>query len=165
LKLPGIDSTNVVSASEILSGSKQSGKKCVIIGGGLVGCETGLHLAQHGVDVTIVEALDDLFKAGKPLAPMNEWMLRDLLTLNNVKIITNAKLLKVTNEGAVINVDGTEKVVPTETVIMAVGFKSNKSLFEELDKDVSQIFNLGDSRQVRNIRGAIWDAYEVARSM
>jgi len=27
------------------------------------------------------------------------------------------------------------------------------------------VLNLGDSRQVRNIKGAIWDAYEVARSI
>jgi 2-enoate reductase len=165
LNLPGIDGTNVADASEVLSGSKKAGKKCTIIGGGLVGCETGLYLAQQGKDVTIVEALDDILKSGKPMAPMNEWMLRDLLNFNNVKIKTKAKLSKVTSEGAVINVEGKEEVIPSDTVIIAVGYKADNSLFKELDNEVAQVYNLGDSRQVRNIRGAIWDAYEVARSI
>jgi 2-enoate reductase len=165
LNLPGIDSPHVAFASEILSGSKQAGKKCTIIGGGVVGCETGLHLAQHGKDVTIVEALGDILKLGIPLPPMNEWMLRDLLAFNKVKVITSAQLSKVTDEGAVINVAGNEKLIPFDTVIIAIGYKADKSLFEELEKEVAKVFNLGDSRQVRNIKGAIWDAYEVARSI
>jgi 2-enoate reductase len=165
LNLPGIDSAHVANAGEILSGSKETGKKCTIIGGGVVGCETGLHLAQHGKDVTIVEASGDILKLGTPLPPMNEWMLRDLLAFNKVKVITGAQLSKVTDEGAVINVAGNEKVIPSDTVIIAVGYKADKSLFEELEKEVAKVFNLGDSRQVRNIKGAIWDAYEVARSV
>lgn len=165
LNVPGIEGANVAGANEILSGSKQPGKKCVIVGGGLVGCETALHLAQHGAEVTIVEALPDILKKGTPLAPMNEWMLRDLLAFNKVKVINNAQLSKVTNEGAVISVEGTEKVLPADTVIIAVGYKANNSLFSELDKAVGHVYNLGDSREVRNIRGAIWDAYEVARSL
>lgn len=165
LNLPGIDNPKVAFASDILSGSKQPGKKCTIIGGGLVGCETGLHLAQHGVDVTIVEALSDILKSGSPLPPMNEWMLRDLLAFYKVKIITNAKLSKVTNEGAVIDAGGTETVILSDSVVIAVGYKSDKTLFDELDKEISQVYNIGDSRLVRNIRGAIWDAFEVARSL
>ena len=165
LNLSGMEGTNVAGANEILSGSKQPGKQCVIVGGGLVGCETALHLAQHGAEVTIVEALPDILKKGTPLAPMNEWMLRDLLAFNKVKVINNAQLTKVTNEGAVISVDGTEKALPADTVIIAVGYKANNSLFIELDKAVGNVYNLGDSREVRNIRGAIWDAFEVARSL
>ncbi len=165
LNLPGSDNANVANASEIMLGTKKSGKKCTVIGGGLVGCETALHLVQHGADVTIVEALSDILKSGAPLAPMNEWMLRDLLAFNNVKIVVNAKLTKITNESAVVNIDGTEKVIPSDTIIIAIGYKGEKTLFDELDKEVSQVYNLGDSRQVRNIRGAIWDAYEVARSI
>ncbi len=56
-------------------------------------------------------------------------------------------------------------MIPSDTVIIAVGYKADKSLFEELEKEVAKVFNLGDSRQVRNIKGAIWDAYEVARSV
>ena len=67
LKLPGIDSEKVVNASDVLSGKMQVGSNCVIIGGGLVGCELALHLKSSGHEVTIVEALPDILKSGAPM--------------------------------------------------------------------------------------------------
>ena len=49
-------------------------------GGGLVGCETALWLAQMGKDVTVVEMLDDVLTSGKPVPHMNKIMLLDLMT-------------------------------------------------------------------------------------
>lgn len=36
------------------------GKKTVIIGGGLVGCETAVYLADQGIDTIVVEMLPDV---------------------------------------------------------------------------------------------------------
>lgn len=36
------------------------------------------------------------------MAPMNEWMLRDLLTFNKIELITGACLSEVTDKGAII---------------------------------------------------------------
>jgi len=165
LKLPGIDSEKVVYAGDVLSGKKAVGQKCVIIGGGLVGCELALHLRSKKHDVTIVEAMKDILKSGAPMAPMNEWMLRDLLTFNKVELITNTCISKVTDTGAVVTSNGEEKLIPADSIIIAVGFRSRNTLFEELKYDYSKIYNLGDGKKVRNIRAAIWDAYEVARSI
>ena len=96
---------------------------------------------------------------------MNEWMLRDLLTFNKVQLVTGASLLKATPEGAVIATGGTEKTISADNIIIAVGYKSKNTLFEQLKFDYGQIYNLGDGKKVRNIRAAIWDAYEVARSI
>lgn len=165
INVPGIESNKVTYANDVLAGKTEPGQKCVIVGGGLVGCELALHLAKHGKDVTIVEALKDILKSGAPMAPMNEWMLRDLLKFNNVKISVSSPLSKITDEGAVVKCGETENVIPADSIIIAVGYKSKNTLYEELKYDYVQIYNLGDSRKVRNIRGAIWDAYEVARTI
>ena len=165
LKLPGIEDEKVVNAGDVLSGKEKVGKNCMIIGGGLVGCELALHLQQHGHAVTIVEALPDILKAGAPMAPMNEWMLRDLINFHGIQLKTNARLLKITQAGAVIEQSEEESELPADSVIIAVGFRSKSTLFEELKFDYDQIYNLGDGKKVRNIRAAIWEAYEVARSL
>lgn len=165
LNLPGMDSDKVVSAADVLLGKKSVGKKCVIIGGGLVGCELALHLKENNHDVSIVEALTDILKSGAPMAPMNEWMLRDILSFKKIELITAASLIKVTHEGAVVKLNGEEKIIQADNVIVAVGFRAKNNLFEELKYDYAKIFNLGDGKRVRNMRAAIWDAYEVARSM
>ena len=46
-----------------------------------------------------------------------------------------------------------------------VGYKSKHDLFDKLKNKYTYVYNLGDSKEVRNIRGAIWDAYEVARNL
>ncbi len=164
LELPGMNSEKVVNATDVLAGNQQVGSKCVIIGGGLVGCELALHLESQGREVVIIEELNDILQTGIPMAPMNEWMLRDLLAFNKIALITNARFKGVTPAGAVIASAGSEKEIPAESIIMAVGFKPVNDLFEELKLDYGCIYNLGDGKEVRNIRGAIWDAYEVARS-
>lgn len=165
INVPGIDGKNVKYAGDILSGKEKAGNTCVIVGGGLVGCELALHLRQHGKDVSIVEALPEILKSGAPMAPMNKWMLTDLLNFNKVKIFADSPLLKITDKGAVIKTKDGEKTLLADTVIMAIGYKSKNSLYNEIKDDYTVIYNLGDSRRVRNIRAAIWDAYEVARSI
>lgn len=48
-----------------------------------------------------------------------------------------------------------------------MGYKAEHSLFDELanELDVDEVFNIGDSQQARTIMTAIWDGYEVARSL
>lgn len=115
--------------------------------------------------MTIVEALPDILKSGSPMPPMNEWMLRDLLTFNQVEIVAGAKVTAIAPDGLTYEKDGEVKTLSGDQVVLSIGYRSTHSLFDELKYDYAEIYNLGDSRQVRNIRGAIWDAYEVARSL
>ena len=50
-----------------------------MIGGGLVGCETGLWLAKQGKQVAVVEMLPEILGGPKALPFMNYSMLLDLM--------------------------------------------------------------------------------------
>ena len=58
--IPGMDKNSVILATDAYSEEITVGQKVVVIGGGLVGCETGLHFAQQGKDVTVIEMLDEV---------------------------------------------------------------------------------------------------------
>ncbi len=49
-----------------LTGPDLPGQRVLVVGGGLVGCETALGYAQAGKQVTILEALPDILSAGIP---------------------------------------------------------------------------------------------------
>ena len=135
----------------------------MIVGGGLVGCELALHLAMQGKKVTVVEALPDILKSGISIPPMNEWMLRDLLAFHKVNIMTNSRLASVNEDGAVVtDADGKEMQVKASQVILAIGYRSKAPVFDACQFDYAEVYKLGDSRQVKNIRNAVWDGYEVA---
>ena len=162
LSLPGIEKDKVASAVELLNGTKKAGKNVLMVGGGLVGCETALYLAQSGKNVTIVEAKENILSTGKPVPHMNKIMLIDLLKKYNVKVITNNSLLSVTDEGAVL-IDNKFKQqnVQADTVAIAVGFKSNNELYNKLHGKVTDLYLIGDAYQAANIMDAIWSGNEV----
>ena len=58
--IPGIASDKVVSVAQAEANPDALGERVVILGGGLVGCETGIHLGMKGKQVTIVEMRDTL---------------------------------------------------------------------------------------------------------
>ena len=77
--VPGIDSPKVIDCVTAPHRPGPPGQRVLVVGGGLVGCETALGYAQAGKQVTILEALPDILSAGIPVPEMNDSMLRDLL--------------------------------------------------------------------------------------
>lgn len=156
---------SVVSATDVLLGKVKAGKNVLIIGGGLVGCETGLWLAQNGSDVTIVEMTQDILGGPHGLPHMNHYMLEDLLNFHKVKIHTSTMVVSINdNKVAVQGTEGTYDI-PADTIISAIGYKENKELYEKIKELDIPVYNIGDSQKVHNIMYAIWNAYEIAREL
>lgn len=109
--------------------------------------------------------MPDILKSGAPLPPMNDWALRDLLKFNNVEILTNTQIEEITEDSAIVRTENGTKEIKTDKVVFAVGFRKEDSLYNEILFDIDEIYNIGDSSTVKNIRAAIWDAYEVARNI
>jgi 2-enoate reductase len=156
---------SITHASDVLSGLVPVGQEVVIIGGGQVGCETALWLAQQGKDVTIVEALNDILSAGNEMAVANEMMLRDLLAFHHVHIKTGVMLVSVSTHDIVIESEKGRDTIHGDSVITAIGFESRRELYDEIRHCPFDTYVLGDAKKVQNIMSAIWDAYEVARSI
>jgi len=164
--VPGIDKKIVSSATDILLKKKAVGNKVVVIGGGLVGCETALSLAMEGKDVTIVEMLPELIKAGLPVPHMNRIMVLDMLKMNKVKSVLNTRLLEVKDEGIeVIDNNFIRSFIDADTVVISIGLNSDQKLYHEILGKVNNVYVIGDANKARNIMSAIWDAYEVAREI
>ncbi|MGB2854885.1 MAG: FAD-dependent oxidoreductase, partial [Dehalococcoidia bacterium] len=53
-EIPGMSTSKVVTAVDVLSGGVDTGERVVVIGGELVGCETADFLSQQGKKVTVV---------------------------------------------------------------------------------------------------------------
>ena len=156
------DDERVYPAAQVLTGEKDCGDTTVVIGGGLVGCETALWLAEQGKNVTIVEVLDRLMAVNGPLCHANKDMLERLLPYHGVKAITSARVNGY--RGGILHAScgGKEREIACDSVILAVGYQEEDSLYRQLEFDVPELYLLGDARKVSNIMYAIWDAFEVA---
>jgi 2-enoate reductase len=155
----------VCTADEILVGTKNSGENIVVVGGGLVGCETALWLRQQGKNVTIVELLPEILDGGKYMCFANYDMLKDLLAFNKVDVLCNTSVKTVNETFVVVKTPDGEREIKADTVMVAVGYHSQNHLYNDLSDSCKIVYNVGDSLTVRNIMDTIWDANQVAREL
>ena len=156
------DDARVYTASQVLLKEKDCGDSVVIVGGGLVGCETALWLRQQGKKVTIVEALDKILAVNGPLCHANKDMLERLVPYRGIQVVVGARVKEYRNGILTADTADGEKPIPCDSVILAVGYREEDSLYRQIEFDVPELYLLGDAKKVSNIMYGIWDAFEVA---
>jgi 2-enoate reductase len=163
-ELPGLEKEIIVSAMDLLLGRKRAGRNVLVLGGGLIGCETALWLAQQGKKVVISEILKDVLSSGIPVQHMNRLMLLDLLRFHGVEINTSISSWELADGGLLLlNGNSQKKFVKADTIVVSVGMKSQQDLYSALRAELPNLFLIGDSRKPQNVMNAVWDAYEVSR--
>ena len=157
-KIRGIKNKRVVFAEDVLAG-KETGQRVVIIGGGLVGCETAEFLAEKGKTVTIIEMLNEIavgvnisFKIG----------LINRLTAGGVTMFTGAKCQAINEKYVMVTAkDGKEQAIEANSVVLSVGAKPNIKLFKALKDLVPEIHLVGDCVEPRRIIDAVSDGHRI----
>jgi len=161
-EIPGIDKQSVVMAQDIGKEDKEIGKKVIVVGGGQVGCETGLDLAQKGKEVTVLEMLDAVaVDANIPHRAALMIELDKYLTLQ-----TGTRCTAITDKGVVcVDNKGNEKTFEADSVIIAVGMKSLSDEAEEMRDLAPDFFRIGDCLKPRKILHAVRAGYDAAMSI
>lgn len=161
-KFPLGENAPVYTATDALLGKTPIGERVTVVGGGLVGCETALWLAQEGKCVTIVEALDRLMAVNKPLCHANSEMLERLLPFHGVETLVSSSVQKYEGGKIFAKTPQGERQLDCDTVILSVGFREDRGVFDAWETSAREIYLLGDAKKVANIMYAVWDAFEVA---
>lgn len=157
--IPGVKNDCVVSAEDVLLQRKTAGNKVVVIGGGSVGVETAELLADQGKDVTVVEMLSKILSDVSPILSAN---LLNRISKSTVKIITNEKVLEIKDHAVITDKQTFENV---DTVILAIGYKSNNELTEQMQKSGIDYKIVGDAVKPRKIYQAVKEGFETAYNL
>jgi 2,4-dienoyl-CoA reductase-like NADH-dependent reductase (Old Yellow Enzyme family)/thioredoxin reductase len=160
--ISGVKGDNVAMALDVLTGKKEVGNNVVIIGGGMVGCETAEFLVAKGKKVTIVEMLS---KIGVDIERANRWVVLARLRQLGIRMEVNAKVEEITGSGVKARRNGNIESFDGDTVVLAVGMKSDNGLAREIDGKVAEICVIGDSAKPGKIAQAIESAFAVARQL
>ena len=156
--IPGVAGENVVFAEQVLSGAAV-GQRVVIIGGGLVGCETAEFLSKHGKKITVIEMLDEpAAGVGSSFKPG----LISRLAADGVTMMTGVECKKIFAEGVVITArDGKEQTLAADTVVLAAGAKPDRRLLQEIKGLAPEIYPIGDCVEPRRILEAISEGHRI----
>jgi 2-enoate reductase len=163
--IPGIGRKNVHLATDAMEDKKKYGRKCVVIGAGYVGCEAAYHLDYIGKDVMLVEMrekiLPDFMMFWKDFGnpDMNRQMINYLIyDQSNVDVRLETKLVAVEDGYVEIERDGKKEKVECDEVMLAIGFKPNFELEEQLSGKV-EVITIGDANKVGKVMDAVWAGF------
>jgi len=174
LSIPGSDRANVVSGHELARkaepyvrkmGSRLMeslthlwlpvGKRIVVIGGRMHGCQVAAFLVKRGRQVTIIDTGDE---AGDGIPTAMKPRLLDWLTEKGVPVMTGVEYREITQDGVIIRTrDGEIKTLAADTVITALPAAADDSLTQALSGMVAEIYAIGDCKEPRRIMHAIAD--------
>lgn len=157
--IPGARLNNAVTAWDALLHPEKVENNVVVVGGGLVGCEVARFLAEQGKAVTIVEQLEDL---GSEIITVwsRTYELRKLREAG-VTIMTKTLVREITKEGVVLDDNGKPKTLPADTVVLAVGARSDRELVEALSTGKMEVYAVGDCVAPRKIVEATSQGFHV----
>jgi 2,4-dienoyl-CoA reductase (NADPH2) len=181
-RITGINSSHVISGAELHGKARfflrffkpetlralsklflPIGKRVVVIGGGLHGCELAEFLAKRGRKVTVVESGDMLGEGmvGVFLGHLMVWFQK-----KGVAAITGVKEVEITKTGVVVTAkDGTKSTIEADTVVPAVPLSANTELFKSLEGKVPEVYAVGDCKTPLLIVDAIGTGSRVARGI
>lgn len=159
-ELPVISKWNVATAVDVLLKRNKVGNKAVIMGGGEMGCEVAVWLAEQGKKVTIVELMRDILT---DTVFMNKAMLQKMLHDTGVNILTSTRILEITDEGINIERDSVTQILKADTMVLAAGMKAQNELWEALYGKLPAVHAIGDCVEPRKVINAVWEAYNVTR--
>lgn len=168
--IPGADGGNVFTAHEVLAGAVDLPPgKALVIGGGMVGCETASFLANTGdnitigrTEVTIVEMTDavgaDMFSEGREL-------LMEKLRRKEVRVLTGITVREIIADGALVEGrDGETSLSGMDYIVLATGAEAVDDL-SGAAAGVAEVHVIGDAREPRQVLEAIREGSETGRKL
>ncbi len=133
IELDGIDSLqsmeDAVRLKDLVKNKKA--KKAVIIGGGLIGIETCEAMQLAGIEITVVEMLDQIL-------PFLDWEMAKLvenhMRSKGVKVVTGKGVAKILGDGKVSGVELSDgSIIDCDHVVVSIGVRPSSTLAASAD--------------------------------
>jgi pyruvate/2-oxoglutarate dehydrogenase complex dihydrolipoamide dehydrogenase (E3) component len=140
------------------------GKRVVIMGGGVQGCQVAEFLVKRGREVIIVDIAKEigiglLETLVKPHLLM--W-----LAEKGVTMMTEVKYEEITSKGLTITTkEGKRQTIEADTIVTAMPLQPSTELFKKLSGCAPEIYAIGDCKEPNMIIDAIADGSRIGRTI
>jgi 2-enoate reductase len=165
-QIKGIERIRPVTPEEILKGKASAGKNIVVLGGNFIGIETAITIMTKdpSKSVTVVEPWP-VPALGYDMSTLNRtYVSFVMLPKYGIRGYVGLKIdeLKV---GELIGTDrdGKKHRIKADTVVAALGYHPDMTLYESLRGGNWDLNAIGDCVKSKNIANAVADAAQLAR--
>ena len=166
ISIRGLEKERMISAWEVLGSKGDIREPILVLGAGLVGCETADLLSETGRKVIIAEVLPEI-------APGQDGDTKAYFSLkfkkNGVEVLTGVELRSVEAEKAILQRGSEELRVQVGTVVCAVGAEPNTLPLSPANGGEGgvrgKVIKIGDCVQPRTILEAVREGFQAGRSV
>ena len=157
--LPGMDLPHVVMGGKAHEVIGTLGQRVAIIGGGLVGTELAIHLADLGKRPVVLEMRSDYAVDSNPQHKNAiHWQKEHLIDFR-----LNTRVTAVTPEGLeAVDQAGQPVFVPADSVVVAVGYRADETQVEALRFTAPEFHWIGDCYRPGKVGDAVRMGYYTA---
>ena len=162
LPIPGADTA--VPAPLVYGNEDALAENVVVIGGGQVGCETALHLAQQGKTVTVLEMQPKILADAS--ASYRNRLTRNMGYQEKLKTVTSGRCTGISAAGvSYVDADGKEQLLPCESVVMAAGMRPKAAEAAGLYDPAYRTYTIGDCEKAANVQKAVRAGFSIALNL
>ena len=161
LPIEGIDQPEILSGSAVLDGTCAPGKKVLVVGGGMVGCEMAALLGEQEHEVDVIELRGEI---GADVIREHKIYLMKDFEQYRIGQITGAKVCRFYKDGVEYeSADGTrQEARGYDSVVLAMGYRSFNPFAGQIEKLGKEVYVIGDAHQARRALEATSEAYQEA---
>jgi NADPH-dependent 2,4-dienoyl-CoA reductase/sulfur reductase-like enzyme len=150
-----------VSAEDILTEKKKVHGRIVVIGGGLVGCETAEFLVTKGQGITSVTVVEMMERLAPTISSSYRPFFLGMLKMLGIRLENRTIVEEVTEKGVKVNRQGVSEFIEADAVVLAAGLHVDPQTVEEFQGTAREVYTVGDCVQPRMIREALEEGLAV----
>lgn len=189
--ISGVDLPHVVQAWDVLLGKVSTGQKVVVIGGGAVGVETAMFLAEKGtlsgdaikfLLIQKAETLETLYdlatkgskdvvmlemteKIGRGIGKSTKWVMSQEMDTLRLTTKTSTRALEITDTYVKVQTGDEVEEIPADSVVLAAGAAPVTKLTEILEKKGIEYKIAGDANGIALAFDAVHQGFDAGRNI
>lgn len=158
---PGRDLPHVHTLADLAERNPDLGRRVVVIGGGLSGCEEALDLAQHGKQVVLLEGMDDiLLTLGHDDYLHKKDLLDELENAETLTIHRKSRVVEITPSSVIADdAEGVRSSYEADSVVIACGTRPLEQTVNSFRNVGCRYAVIGDCSRARNLRSALQEGF------
>lgn len=157
--IPGVEVA--LPALTVYGKESKLGGSIVVIGGGQVGCETALHLAKLGKDVTVLEMQSEVAPDAS-VTHRDELMVEFTKEIEHLHFITSGRCISMDSKGVTYEKNGLTKIISADSIIISVGMRALTTLSNSFMGITEEYAQAGDCVKARTVDEATKEGYYAA---
>lgn len=139
------------------------GKRVVVIGGTIMGCELAEFLTKRGRKVTLVHTDEEL---GEGMTKDDLLRLLPWMDKKGVAKFTGVRYEEVTDKGLLITTrEGKKATLEADTIILALPLLPDADMAKSLEGKVPEIYTIGDCSEPRLMPQAVADGARIGHTI